>query len=254
MSGFGAFGKIPDLGDFFRHNLSSAFVKTWDSWLQAVMVESKSALAGGWDDAYMMAPIWRFTLPAGLAGETGMTGILMASVDRVGRQYPLTLAAPHHGAGTAYMHFANRSVFESLEDLALQMLDDTGRRDTLFASLETISLFDAPAQPAIGLPYVGAAPAEPALAAMAVEQRHPNASIWSTMMNNDHRLMACHGLPQGQEARALFDLKSSVWGGSHAPAAAHNWVDDLPPPLEDPIADILSESSDLSDMAEPDGQ
>ena len=42
----------------------------------------------------MMAPIWRFALAPGVAGPLPMLGVMMPSVDRVGRQFPLTLAAP----------------------------------------------------------------------------------------------------------------------------------------------------------------
>ncbi|MEM6897854.1 MAG: type VI secretion system-associated protein TagF, partial [Pseudomonadota bacterium] len=168
MTSFGAFGKIPDLGDFFRHNLSSGFVQAWDSWLQGAMVDSKSALGPGWDDAYMSAPIWRFTLPPGVAGASAMSGILMASVDRVGRQYPLTLVAAHDAADLPLTHFANRTVFEALEDLALQMLDDTGRRDTLLAALDTMAL-EVPASVGQGgLPYAGPLPPDQVLAAQAL--------------------------------------------------------------------------------------
>jgi type VI secretion system protein ImpM len=31
---FGAFGKMPSLGDFFRFGLPADFVSAWDDWLQ----------------------------------------------------------------------------------------------------------------------------------------------------------------------------------------------------------------------------
>ena len=102
-TGFGAFGKLPSMGDFLRHNLPSGFVQTWDTWLQAGMLNLRETMAERWADAYMSAPIWRFTLPAGFAGAQAVSGIMMASVDRVGRQYPLTLAAPHDGTHSPSM-------------------------------------------------------------------------------------------------------------------------------------------------------
>ncbi len=237
-SGFGVFGKLPDLGDFFRHNLPSKFVQAWDPWLQSAMIESKTALGTGWDDAYMSAPIWRFTLPAGMAGPHAMSGILMSSVDRVGRQYPLTLATPHDGP-TALTHFANRTIYERLEDIALQVLDISGSRDALLSALEGTHLI-APAPVAqASLPYAGAQPAAQVLAAQSIQQTHGSASLWSAMMEGDHRLMACNGLPKGAEARALFDLSAPMWMGGGAAAGFAG--DDLPPPLDDPIADLLGE-------------
>ena len=89
--GVGAFGKMPSAGDFFRLNAPPGFVRAWDGWLQQAMLEGQRALGPAWDDAYMSAPIWRFTLTAGLAGPHKAQGVLMPSVDRVGRRFPLTL-------------------------------------------------------------------------------------------------------------------------------------------------------------------
>jgi type VI secretion system protein ImpM len=61
-AGFGAYGKIPALGDFFRLNLSGDFVEPWDHWLQETLVASRMSLGAEWDGAYNQAPIWRFTL------------------------------------------------------------------------------------------------------------------------------------------------------------------------------------------------
>jgi type VI secretion system protein ImpM len=52
---------------------------------------------------YLTFPVWRFLLPVGVLGSTAWTGVLMPSVDRVGRYFPLTLATP-----------LNRSDFDGL--------------------------------------------------------------------------------------------------------------------------------------------
>ena len=213
MSTFGAFGKIPDLGDFFRHNLSPKFVQPYDEWLQSAMIAGRETLGPHWEEAYMSAPIWRFTLTPGMAGPQAMSGILMASVDRVGRQYPLTLVAPHAAQNPALVHFANRTVFEQLEDIALQMLDDTGRRDALLAALETVQLIVPEGAAMASVPYVGPLPAAQVLAAEAVTRTQGEGAIWSTMMASDHRLMTSKTLPQGAEMRALFDLNAPLWTG-----------------------------------------
>ena len=88
-------GKLPTLGDFATRRLDAAFVDTWDHWLS----EGLAALRQGpdWLPAYLASPSWRFLLlPGVLPGDLGRcawAGVLMPSVDRVGRYYPLTLAA-----------------------------------------------------------------------------------------------------------------------------------------------------------------
>lgn len=209
---FGAFGKIPALGDFLRMDLSPAFVQPWDEWLQAGIIDVKETLGARWTEAYMSAPIWRFTLPQGAAGPHAMSGILMASVDRVGRQYPLTLAAPHGGQNTAQIHFANRTVFEHLEDIALRALDDDFQRDMLATALKAGQILEPETSIELNLPYSGPISAAQSLAVQAITQTHGKTpSLWSTAMEGDHRLMACQGLPKTRDIHALFDISSMAW-------------------------------------------
>lgn len=210
-AGFGIFGKLPALGDFLRAGLPGAFTTAWDDWVQSSMLATRDALGESWDAAYLSAPIWRFSLPAGMAGPQGMTGILMASVDRVGRHYPLTLAANHGDALTGLVHFTNRTVFERLEAIALAALDDDTQRDDLIAAVSDVQLVDTHPMSDTALPYHGAHPAAQMIAAQHVLQEHGDVALWSTMMAEDHRLFVTRALPQGDEIRALFDLSAPFW-------------------------------------------
>jgi type VI secretion system protein ImpM len=89
----GLFGKLPARGDFVRLGLPGGFVAAWDMWLQDVIAGSRARLGEGWLDAWLEAPIWRFALAPGLCGGGGALGLLLPSVDNVGRYFPLTLAA-----------------------------------------------------------------------------------------------------------------------------------------------------------------
>lgn len=92
---WGWFGKLPTLGDFATRRLPAAFVEPWDQWL-ALGLASWREHDAGWLDAYLAGPIWCFELGAGLLGRGSArwSGVLMPSVDRVGRYFPLTIAAP----------------------------------------------------------------------------------------------------------------------------------------------------------------
>lgn len=91
-------GKLPSLGDFASRRLDAAFVEAWDGWLAAGLLALRERDAAGWLEAYLSSPIWRFLLmPGALAGEPGRqawAGVLMPSVDRVGRYFPFTIALP----------------------------------------------------------------------------------------------------------------------------------------------------------------
>ena len=91
-------GKLPALGDFASRRLDSSFLDPWDAWLAEGMLALREQLADDWLDAYLASPSWRFLLmPGALPGEPGLqawAGVLMPSVDRVGRYFPFTLVQP----------------------------------------------------------------------------------------------------------------------------------------------------------------
>ena len=88
----GFFGKLPAKRDFVAAGASRAFLEAWEPWLQASLATSRQKLGDGWAGAYNRAPIWRFWLGANFAGEA-IVGALMASVDGVGRPFPLAVFA-----------------------------------------------------------------------------------------------------------------------------------------------------------------
>jgi type VI secretion system protein ImpM len=120
----GLYGKVPEKGDFICRRLSRGFVDPWDAWLQRVIKHSQEVLGQDWLPAYLQAPLWRFGLVPGICGEYGVAGVLMASVDRVGRYFPLTLAAllPSH-ARPARLFSQSAAWFEAVEALSLEALD-----------------------------------------------------------------------------------------------------------------------------------
>nr|WP_272911548.1 type VI secretion system-associated protein TagF [Loktanella sp. M215] len=130
-----AFGKIAALGDFVRIGAPSGFTDRWDRWLQQTMIAARTACGADWQRCYLSAPIWRFVLAPGLAGAQGVAGVMMPSVDRVGRQFPLALFAilPKDVPTPADAWFAR------LEDVALATLDDAATRDTLMAALDDLA-------------------------------------------------------------------------------------------------------------------
>lgn len=91
-------GKLPSLGDFASRRLDAAFIDAWDGWLAAGLLALRENNPAGWLDAYLASPSWRFLLLPGVlpgeAGAQGYAGVLMPSVDRVGRYFPFTVVQP----------------------------------------------------------------------------------------------------------------------------------------------------------------
>ena len=120
----GLYGKLPARGDFLSRRLDNAFVQDWDAWLQRVTAESRERLGSQWLEHFLSAPVWRFVLPAGMFSKSAWVGLMLPSVDRVGRYFPLTLAAPLGGENIDASATLAKALpwLDSLEELALQAL------------------------------------------------------------------------------------------------------------------------------------
>ncbi len=218
--GFGAFGKMPSVGDFFRLGVSPAFVQPWDEWIQRSMLAVSQVMGDAWDAHYMSAPIWRFCLSPGLSGPQKMLGVLMPSVDRVGRRFPLTLVAPVSNEGSAILtHFRTDQTFRQLEDIALAALEDDMTRDKLAGSLAELTVpVQQPTAPIRGYESTmvltrgeAADSVLPDLAAGLMSQRYRTPSIWSTEIGGVPRMMVCEGLPALANMQGLFNLHAALW-------------------------------------------
>lgn len=218
----GAFGKMPGLGDFFRANVPADFVSVWDEWLQNRLMEAKDALGEHWQARYMSAPIWRFTLSPGLAGKSGMIGVLMASVDRVGRQFPLTLTcAVEELEQPLLFHQSQSALFEALEDAAFAALDEDLDRDALMMRLSQI------ADPIViessriirqneAISVTTNTSPEAVLAQSAIDGDFEFPSVWSTSTPLGARLLVCEALPKTEHMVGLFDIEGTAWVGTPA--------------------------------------
>ncbi len=89
----GFFGKIAGRADFVAARLPRSSTDPWEAWVAEALAGSRAALAEAWVDVWLAAPVWRFALPAGMCGPDPLLGLWMPSVDKVGRYYPLMIAA-----------------------------------------------------------------------------------------------------------------------------------------------------------------
>ncbi|NIE75291.1 type VI secretion system-associated protein TagF [Pantoea sp. Ap-967] len=92
MNDVGFYGKLACRGDFVSRGLPQGFIKPWDQWLAAGLQASQQALGERWLQAYLVSPLWRFALAPGVCGVDAVVGVLMPSIDKVGRYFPLTVA------------------------------------------------------------------------------------------------------------------------------------------------------------------
>ncbi|MGI3170842.1 type VI secretion system-associated protein TagF [Pseudooceanicola sp. C21-150M6] len=216
MATFGIFGKISGMGDFLKRGLTPEFCSHWDSWLQDRLPAAQDRLGARWRALYFSAPIWRFHLPAGLIGPAPVMGVIMPSVDRVGREFPLTLAGPAQGQGLA-THLAADPVFRQLEDAALETLEDGASLDQLEARLKDLAPGDPPVISG-GSDAVLVRGSGALLPVLAVGRGggDQEAALWSSQIDGEARLMKTAGLPDLAGFAALFDPLADIWTGSVA--------------------------------------
>jgi type VI secretion system ImpM family protein len=133
----GWYGKLPSLGDFAGRRLPPLFVEPWDRWLATGLASWRQS-DEAWLDAFLAAPTWRFALGAGVPFKQspGYAGVLMPSVDRVGRYFPLTVVRPRgpreERAPAVWLHALEGSAVAALNgdwdaerfDAELGALDD----------------------------------------------------------------------------------------------------------------------------------
>ncbi len=121
----GYYGKVPGRGDFVCNHLPRGFVDPWDAWLQRAIASSRNCLLDGWLDTYLTSPIWCYYLSPGVCDSNGWIGVLMPSVDKVGRYFPLTMACSVPASVNPFELMASKERwFAETETLMLAILED----------------------------------------------------------------------------------------------------------------------------------
>lgn len=111
--GVGFYGKLPGAGDFVRRRLPSDFVDGWDLHFQRAVETGRREMGQQWTTAWRQGSAWRFVLPPQACGNSAWCGLTGPAVDRLGRAFPMVLAAPCAGDVTRIL--ANQAWFDALE-------------------------------------------------------------------------------------------------------------------------------------------
>ena len=201
----GWFGKLPGMGDFAHRRMPEPMRERLDHWLQRGLLRLRDAHVD-WTERYLAGPLWFFALGSGLGGTNAWLGVLMPSVDGVGRYFPFIMAAEcdvplneftpaQSGAAWRWWRTCAQAAFEGLEnDL------DAGRFDS--ALLRVFDIADGRAVEEVADADRGAAMAWPA----------DGQSLWLTDPVAEPGLrMTAKGLPTDARFDALFGFVSDEW-------------------------------------------
>jgi type VI secretion system protein ImpM len=133
-------GKLPASGDFVSRRTPAEFASPWQRWLDAMIPASRERLGSAWQPSFLSAPAWRFVLGPGAVSGGAWAGVMVPSVDSVGRYYPLTLvqALPGAAVDPEQTLEAMAGWFDMAEMLATEALSpatDPGAFDDSVAAL-----------------------------------------------------------------------------------------------------------------------
>ncbi|SCK61376.1 type VI secretion system protein ImpM [Variovorax sp. HW608] len=88
----GWLGRLPGMADFSHRRLPQSFREPWGLWLRAGIARMQLRHPH-WPDHYLDAPRWCFVLGNDVVDAQSWVGVLVPSVDEMGRHFPFTLAA-----------------------------------------------------------------------------------------------------------------------------------------------------------------
>jgi type VI secretion system protein ImpM len=147
----GFFGKLPTHGDFVSTGIGQVLQRELDAWLQSGLRAGEETLGSGWCSVFHAMPPWRFIVERGLWGPATIAGILLPSTDRVGRSFPLVIAAQLHSFDDhprqLYLDVAWFTAAEALAETSLARDFDIG---TFTAGLKRLRLPRAEKSPIAG--------------------------------------------------------------------------------------------------------
>lgn len=216
----GLYGKVPAHGDFIDRQLPTGFIRSWDEWLQGGIANSRERLGESWLNLYLTTPIWRFMLSPGALDDQCWAGVLVPSVDSVGRYFPLTLATclPSQ-TGLVMFCQQNESWFEALESAALGALQEGLNADQLCEQLKLAPTPVTSSHAHLNSSNVAVQSGDLAAALAAqldaqVARSYDSYSVWFSIYTEPpmQNLLLAQGLPTADQYTAMIDNQWQQWG------------------------------------------
>ncbi|MGR4868916.1 type VI secretion system-associated protein TagF [Variovorax sp. LARHSF232] len=206
----GWYGKLPGMGDFAHRRLPDEFRHAWDHWLQGGLTQLRARHAD-WTEHYLQAPLWCFVLGDGVIGDSSWIGVLMPSVDSVGRYFPFTVADPLDRAPTEIHGQVLARAQRWLRHAAQAAIDG------LEQDLDAVR-FDALLLQVFGHPDAALAQGETSTGVAMLVLPEYGQSLWFTdPQAKVGQGMSTHGLPQDEQFDALFGFWAGAVPGEEAP-------------------------------------
>ncbi len=234
-STIGFCGKIPAHGDFVSRNLPEEFLGPWNQWIQTVISASQEQLENLWLQTFLTSPIWRFAVSPGGCSSIGFCGMMIPSVDKVGRYFPFTMIEFTDDEplnimrnGTEWFEAAQQVLLKGLEeDLDIEAICEEATNLSSLAEIAQEKLGNKKQNYSIETPHHSRAtltlPLDsisntseqmPGIAQVLIKRLFPNHSIWWTEGSDKIQptMLICEGMPPISGFSAMLDGDWDRWG------------------------------------------
>jgi len=131
------FGKLPAHGDFISRGLDDETIEAADAAVAEAITLAALRWDDRWDDVYVETPVWRFVAAPGVLGREWTAGVFMASVDAVGRQFPLVAGFNAPTLALVARGDALTAALDEAEALARTALIEGHSVDVVLTAFET---------------------------------------------------------------------------------------------------------------------
>lgn len=228
-------GKIPAHGDFVSRNLPEEFLGPWNQWTQTVISASQEQLENLWLETFLTSPIWRFAVSPGGCSSVGFCGMMIPSVDKVGRYFPFTMVEFTDDEplnimrnGTEWFEAAQQVLLKGLEeDLNIEAICDAAANLPPLTEIAQEKQGGKQHNYSIETPHHSRAtltlPLEsisdtseqmPGIAQALIKRLFPNHSIWWTEGSDKIQptMLICEGMPPISGFSAMLDGDWDRWG------------------------------------------
>lgn len=215
----GFFGKVRANGDFVSRRLPPEFIQPWDACLQRGMLQATHDLGKRWEACYAQMPPWHFLVGPDVCGASAWAGVLMASLDRVGRYFPLTIAAPIQADVLMAWLDGAQSWFDqhcAIAQSTLDLFNDTSTFDAALCAVpKRVIESNVPWRlngVQIDSPHM--TPAQIKLSQFLQVWSANGRAVWwcEDIHAVQGRLRAGFNLPTARQFMELFDSEGDAWG------------------------------------------
>lgn len=210
----GAFGKLPAHGDFLALHLADDLRSSFDALLSAGLAAFRQRRGEAWLEVYLTSPLWHFALGPGVLTARTVVGVMIPSVDAVGRYFPFAiLTALPHPTSPLRLKLEAAAWFGAAGDLALGILEGHSTLGDLGRALGELGLPQLdPAQPP-PLPFALEGDAQDRLVGLLAHDRDAKTGLlWTN--GSPHVPATVLGVAERPDAALVAALFDGDWAAA----------------------------------------